>query len=183
MKLTPHFSLAEFLPPKIAAPAEIVANLEQLAVELLEPLRVAMNLRVFVTSGWRPTDAKKREEDHKAGIFRQYDHLDGNAADIYVAAGTPGWTPDPAISNAWRDYPTTWEWNTQAGFHWLRMNRSGHFGQIILEDHRVRLANPRRLWVHVASVTHKHPGHDDPLAILVSPAPGKYDAYKSEAFA
>jgi len=161
MKLSEHFSLAEFLPDGMkVAPAEVVANLRTLSEILLEPLRAHFGLPVVIhhNGGYRPP-----EVNAAVGGVPLSDHQRGAAADFHVSAGGGH----------------TWEWNTIAAFYWLVSEKSGEFGQIILEDHRHHTGEPGKLWVHLALKSPKHPGTPaDRNRLLVSYEPKKYEAWK-----
>lgn len=167
MKLSPHFVLAEFVPHGIGAadvPGEVLENLERLCMTLLEPLRAGLGQPIIITSGWRP-----EEKNRAVGGVSVSDHTIGKAADFYV----PG-----------RD-SESWEVCTFGAYHWLRKFKIQEIGQLILEDHRHALGNPKKLWVHVALTGGKHAGANDPNQVLVSFAPGKYETYQQslEGFA
>jgi hypothetical protein len=93
VKLTPHFSLEEFVASEVAARAgidntpsvEIVANLQRLA-RYLEVLRGALqDLPIHVTSGYRCLELNQR-----IGGARNSAHIQGWAADIVCPEfGTP----------------------------------------------------------------------------------------------
>jgi zinc D-Ala-D-Ala carboxypeptidase len=90
-QLSPHFTLDEFLHSDVAArmgrelvpSLEIIANLERLAVTLLEPIRVALGKPVTITSGWRPDWLNTL-----IGGSNSSEHCFGRAADFHVA-GVP----------------------------------------------------------------------------------------------
>jgi hypothetical protein len=92
MNLTDHFSLEELTFSTHAARAGIknepipseVAELRRLCLLVLEPLRVALNRPIFVSSGFRCLAVNRL-----AGGAKNSDHLFGRAADIVV----PGMSP------------------------------------------------------------------------------------------
>jgi len=87
MKLSPHFTLEEFLRSETAArhdinmtpPSAVLANLERLANEILEAIRQAVGGPIHITSGYRPLTL-----NNLVGGARNSDHLTGSAADIYA---------------------------------------------------------------------------------------------------
>jgi len=91
-QLSRHFTLAELTASQIAArrgldntPGDAEANqLRRLCALILEPLRVALDRPVVVTSGYR-----SREVNALVGGAKNSHHLSGRAADIQV----PGMTP------------------------------------------------------------------------------------------
>lgn len=154
--LSDHFTLGELVPASISEepPPEILANLEMLCADLLEPVRAHFGAAVHIHSGWRP-----EEYNAAHGGVPTSDHPAGRAGDFHVEA----------------DKDRTWEENTIEAFHWLIENRVGHYGQLILEDHRATLKDPGKLWVHAAIPSPKHPGVGADLnRILVSHAPKQY---------
>lgn len=160
-RLSEHFTLDELVPTgtaESAVPMDVAFHLAKLATTLLEPVRGRFGLPVRVHSGWRPP-----ARNAAAGGVKASDHLTGRAADFHVVDGNG----------------QTWEANTIAAFEYLRTDMAGAFGQLILEDHRVFLANPGKLWVHVAIPSPKHPGDGtDPNAVLLSSRPGHYEAFR-----
>ena len=159
-KLSPHFTLAELLPtnvPEDDVPLDVHTNLEMLATEILEPMRVALALPLHIHSGYRPPT-------HNAAVGGKpsSDHMTGNAADFHVD-GTP---------------ESTWQQSTIHAYHWLMTEMAGRFGQIILEDHRKHYGNPAKLWIHVSNTTPRHPGTEgDVNRLLLSWSPTEYEKY------
>jgi len=157
LRISEHFTLEEFLPKDAqtsAVPLDIAKNIEALAASLLEPLRAHCGAPIAIHSGWRPP-AHNAEVGGVAGS----DHQRGAAADFHVA----------------ETYGATWEENTIAAFDWLRENKAGEFGQLILEDHRHHYDLPGKLWVHVSLRSAKHGGtNGDKNRLLVSYAPREY---------
>lgn len=166
VRLSTHFLLSEFVPEGIApedVPTEVRHHLTILCATILQPLREAMGLPLVIHSGWRPP-----KRNAAAGGVATSDHQTGRAADFHV---------DASLTAPWED-------NTFAGFHWIRMNRLGMFGQLIIEDHRIALQSPGKLWVHVSIPTPRHPGTQaDVNRLLVSTAPQKYEPFTEENFA
>lgn len=95
MKLSPHFTLAEFLRSDYAArrgidmtpPADVLRNLERLANEVLEAIRADVctackrDVPLIITSGYRP-----HALNAQVGGSLNSDHLYGRAADFYCPA-------------------------------------------------------------------------------------------------
>lgn len=160
--LSPHFYLDEFLPAGYfgPVPVEVRENLERVCVTLLEPARVALACPFRITSGWRPP-AKNAATP---GAARLSDHMFGRAADV---------SPHGDAARSWQEA-------TIALFDWLRENAVGKYGQLILEDHRIALGNPGKLWVHASVTSPKHPGTEaDPSRLLVSTVPKQYERWRS----
>ena len=90
--LSPHFQLREFTESDTARrygivnkpPAEAVENLRGLCEGCLEPLREKLGLPVIITSGFR-TKALNDIIVHSA---RKSQHMEGRAADFYVAGSS-----------------------------------------------------------------------------------------------
>jgi hypothetical protein len=158
MRVSPHFDLGEFMPLGTSdAPPGVVANIVALAEALLEPVRNHFGVPMAIHSGYRPP-----EKNAEVGGVPSSDHETGSAADFNVSASAA----------------SSWEQNTIAAFNWLRENRSGDFGQLILEDHRAHYGSPMKLWVHVALKTAKHAGAvTDHNRVLVSHAPKQYQQW------
>lgn len=160
VKVSEHFSLEEFLPKGSIdePPDEVRENIREIAALLLEPLRTHFGVPVVIHSGYRPA-----AKNAAVGGVPSSDHERGAAADFHVAQ-----TPIH-----------TWEENTIAAFDWLRMERDGAFGQLILEDHRLHYGDPGKLWVHVSLKTSRHAGSDsDRNRLLVSYEPRKYELWR-----
>jgi hypothetical protein len=89
MRLSPHFTLAEFTRSEAAArrgidmapPPHVVRNLQRLANEVLEPIRDAVGVPLIITSGYRPPALNAL-----VGGAPASDHMAGMAAD-FVALG------------------------------------------------------------------------------------------------
>ena len=87
--LTPHFSLSEFVVSRTARnhginntpPPEAVENLRALCVHTLEPLRMALDLPIIITSGYRTKQLNHLLVYHSV----KSQHMEGQAADFYVA--------------------------------------------------------------------------------------------------
>lgn len=159
-KLSPHFALAEFLPPGVDeenVPTEVLVNLELLVEEILEPLRSRLSMPVVIHSGYRPPEYNAR-----VGGKPHSDHQLGNACDFHCPAA----------------FGRTWQQSTLYAFNWIRTQLDGRFGQLILEDHRIFRGSPTKLWVHVSNPTHAHPGTpDDVNRLLISSDPDHYIPY------
>ena len=100
MKLTEHFTLAEFERSATAArlhidnrvPAELVPNLRHLCAEVLEPLREHFQEAVYVTSGYRCPQLNSA-----VGGVANSQHMRGEAADICpIVGGRPDSTSPEA---------------------------------------------------------------------------------------
>ncbi len=154
LRLSPHFTLGELIPADCThVPADVLVNLEVLATELLENIRVHFGRPVRVHSGYRPPG-----KNAAVGGVPSSDHPAGRAADFHVDGND--------------DSP--WEESTISAFEYIRNHLKGQYGQVILEDHREHLGRPGKLWVHVSIPSPKHPGTADHNAILISFSPGHY---------
>lgn len=156
LQITPHFRLGELVkdPAVLDLPVEVITNLQRACI-LVEAIRFHLGLPVVVHSSYRSP-----QKNDTVGGVHESDHLTGSAIDFHVVAG----------------HGMTWESNTKEAFQYARAKLAGKFGQLILEDHRATLADPEALWVHISIPTGKHPGFGDRSAVLLSPAPGKYEA-------
>ena len=89
--LTPHFALREFTESATAMKhgidnrptPEVVENLRRLCTHTLEPLREKLGLPIIITSGFRT----KELNDIIVHASRKSQHMEGRAADFYVAQG------------------------------------------------------------------------------------------------
>ncbi len=89
--LTPYFKLREFTESATAKKhgivnqptPEVVENLRQLCTHTLEPLREKLGLPIIITSGYRT----KELNDIIVHASRKSQHMEGRAADFYVAQG------------------------------------------------------------------------------------------------
>ncbi|HEY5566554.1 MAG TPA: D-Ala-D-Ala carboxypeptidase family metallohydrolase [Gammaproteobacteria bacterium] len=85
MNLSKHFTLAEFLRSETAIrhdiemtpPDSVLANLDRLANEVLEPIRAAAMCSIHINSGYRPMELNRL-----VGGSSNSDHMYGRAADI-----------------------------------------------------------------------------------------------------
>jgi hypothetical protein len=156
--VSPNLLLHELLPEGWdgSVPPDVLGNLLEWADQIFEPARALLGHPIKVTSAWRPAP-----RNQKVGGVKTSDHVEGKAGDLQVVQTVEDW-----------------EGETVRLFHLIRTRLAGRFGQLILEDHRAALKNPRKLWVHVSLPTAKHPGHDDPSAVLFSPRPGVFEPYE-----
>ena len=89
--LTPHFALREITESATALKQgidnrptpEVVENLRRLCTHTLEPLREKLGLPIIITSGFRT----KELNDIIVHASRKSQHMEGRAADFYVAQG------------------------------------------------------------------------------------------------
>ena len=89
--LTPHFNLREFTESATAMKhgidnrptPEVVENLRRLCTHTLEPLREKLGLPIIITSGYRT----KELNEIIVHASRKSQHMEGRAADFYVAQG------------------------------------------------------------------------------------------------
>lgn len=146
MKLTEHFSLAEFtrsatatkyginnsLDPNNPKDAEIIANLKALCENVLEPLRSYANsitphkqgekegVSIIIGSGYRSPQLNSHPEVRGATTSQ---HMTGQAADIHI--------PDTDTGNQW--------------FEWMEDNLQ--FDQLIKER---STKTSKSFWIHVS---------------------------------
>ena len=104
--LSPHFCLDEFTKSSTAIkhgiqnnpPQEAVENLRRLSANTLEPLREELGLPVVITSGFRT----KALNDLLAHSSERSQHMQGQAADFYVAPGQSGLSRRELLIKAFR---------------------------------------------------------------------------------
>lgn len=104
--LSPHFCLDEFTKSSTAIkhgiqnnpPQEAVENLRRLCANTLEPLREELGLPVVITSGFRT----KALNDILAHASERSQHMQGQAADFYVAPGQSGLSRRELLIKAFR---------------------------------------------------------------------------------
>lgn len=93
IRLSEHFALSEFTASQTARARHIdntpslsaVANLQQLCVHVLEPLRQHVGTPIRINSGYRCAALNKAVGGAKAS-----QHLTGNAVDIFVPSDEQG---------------------------------------------------------------------------------------------
>lgn len=128
--LSPNFSLSEFTKSATARlygidntpNIEQIANLQQLCIHVLQPLRDAFGTPIFISSGYRSAALNS----HKAvGGAATSQHLKGQAADIQINNNIEGM-----------------EW-----FQWLKY--SVPFDQLIIERNN---KDSISFWIHVSYV-------------------------------
>lgn len=130
MKLTPHFSLAEFvrsataqakgidnsLNPTAKADQAVIRNLKTLSENILEPLRDHVCQPIVISSGYRCPALNSA-----VGGSKTSQHLTGEACDIHI--------PSIILGKQWMEWimdNTTfdqliWERNS-AGVHWIHVS-------------------------------------------------------------
>ena len=130
MKLTPHFSLAEFvrsataqakgidnsLNPTAKADQAVIRNLKTLSENILEPLRDHASQPIVISSGYRCPAL-----NNAVGGSKTSQHLTGEACDIHI--------PSIILGKQWMEWimdNTTfdqliWERNS-AGVHWIHVS-------------------------------------------------------------
>ena len=104
--LSPHFCLDEFTKSSTAIkhgiqnnpPQEAVENLKRLCQGSLEPLREELGLPMVITSGFRT----KTLNDLLAHSSERSQHMQGQAADFYVAPGQSGLSRRELLIKAFR---------------------------------------------------------------------------------
>ena len=138
MKLTEHFSLAEFERSKTASahgidnrvPSQYIPVLQQLCQEVLEPLRAFVGKPIIISSGYRCNQLNIR-----VGGAYASQHTLGEAADIQL----------PLTSyTAWDDNKRHTDMETaRRWFDWIELHCD--FDQLIMET-----ANGKDFWIHVS---------------------------------
>ena len=106
ISLSPHFCLDEFTKSSTAIkhgiqnnpPQEAVENLKHLCQGSLEPLREELGLPMVITSGFRT----KTLNDLLAHSSKRSQHMQGQAADFYVAPGQSGLSRRELLIKAFR---------------------------------------------------------------------------------
>lgn len=104
--LSPHFCLDEFTKSSTAIkhgiqnnpPQEALENLKRLCQGSLEPLREELGLPMVITSGFRT----KTLNDLLAHSSERSQHMQGQAADFYVAPGQSGLSRRELLIKAFR---------------------------------------------------------------------------------
>jgi zinc D-Ala-D-Ala carboxypeptidase len=92
VKLSNNFVLDEFLRSQTAArndidmtpSIEVLANIQKLVTEVLQPIREAVDSPIFISSGYRPLALNVMIGGAKTSA-----HIDGRAADFVVRGMTP----------------------------------------------------------------------------------------------
>lgn len=146
IQLTKHFKLSEFTKSATATkygidntpPLEVIANLQYLCQELLEPLREWMNEPIIISSGYRCPQLNSHPEVRGA---KNSQHLIGEAADLHIPiikAPNGSLIQDMAKARKW--------------IEWILDNR---FDQLILEHSipKPSSLNPQpspHYWIHVS---------------------------------
>ena len=130
MKLTPHFSLAEFvrsataqangidnsLNPTAKADQAVIRNLKTLSENILEPLRDHACQPIVISSGFRCPALNSA-----VGGSKTSQHLTGEACDIHIPSIIQGkqwmeWIMDNTTFDQ-----LIWERNS-AGVHWIHVS-------------------------------------------------------------
>lgn len=140
IQLSPHFRLSEFLRSETAArrgidntpSLEAVSNLQQLCVNVLEPLRAYFNTPIAVSSGYRSPALNKA-----VGGSANSQHTTGKAADLRIPSEAVGkewfkWIMDncPFHQLIWeKDSPTS-------AHHWIHVSfrQDGGNKQQVIEN-------------------------------------------------
>ena len=130
MKLTPHFSLEEFvrsvtaqakgidnsLTPSVKADQAVIRNLKTLSENILEPLRDHACQPIVISSGYRCPALNSA-----VGGSKTSQHLTGEACDIHIPSIIQGkqwmeWIMDNTTFDQ-----LIWERNS-AGAHWIHVS-------------------------------------------------------------
>ena len=138
LRLTPHFTVAEFERSATAVanhidntvPSQFIPALEQLCKTILEPLRQHFGEPVIISSGYRSPTL-----NIKVGGVYASQHTLGEAADIHIPL-TPYTSWDDNRQHTDMDIAKKW-------FSWLQANTD--FDQLIMET-----SNGRDYWIHVS---------------------------------
>lgn len=140
IQLSTHFKLSEFLRSETASARgidntptiEVVSNLQQLCINVLEPLRAYFNTPITVSSGYRSPALNKA-----VGGSATSQHMTGEAADLRI--------PSEAVGREWFTWimdhcpfhQLIWEKSTpQSTHHWIHVafRQSGKNGQQVIEN-------------------------------------------------
>lgn len=140
IQLTPHFRLSEFLRSSTATARKIdntpsldvVSNLQQLCVNVLEPMREHVGQAVVISSGYRSPALNKA-----VGGSSTSQHMTGEACDIHI--------PDEETGKKWftwmmdnlKFHQLIWEKSTPTSTrHWIHVayKQDGHNAQHVIQN-------------------------------------------------
>lgn len=126
IQLSKHFKLSEFLRSETAVrrgidntpSIEVVSNLQQLCVNILEPLRAYFNTPIVVSSGYRSTALNKA-----VGGSATSQHMTGEAADLRIPSEAAGKEWFKWIMDNCKFHQLIWEKDTpQSTHHWIHVS-------------------------------------------------------------
>lgn len=140
IQLSPHFRLSEFLRSATATARKIdntpsldvVSNLQQLCVNVLEPLREHVGQAVVISSGYR-----SKALNTAVGGAKSSQHMTGEACDIHI--------PDEETGRRWFEWlmdnvpfhQLIWEKSTPTSTrHWIHVafKQDGHNAQHVIQN-------------------------------------------------
>lgn len=140
IQLTTHFRLSEFLRSETASARgidntpslEVVSNLQQLCVNVLEPLRAYFNTPIVVSSGYRSPALNKA-----VGGSTTSQHMTGEAADLRIPSEAVGKEWFKWIMDNCKFHQLIWEKDTpQSARHWIHVSfkQDGENRQQVIEN-------------------------------------------------
>lgn len=146
MKLTDNFSLDEFLRSQTATrhgismdpPIEVVDNLRRLCVDILQPYRDVIGVPITITSGYRPPKLNEM-----IGGSTTSAHMDGRAADIFVAGKSPY-----EVATAIRDMDLPYDQLIHEFGRWVHVGISREDDDIRMQDLTATRGNKGTVYAH-----------------------------------
>lgn len=134
INLSKHFKLSEFTKSSTASARnidntpseEVIANLRNLCVKLLEPMRQHFNVPIVISSGYRCPALNK-----SVGGVANSQHMKGEAADLHI----------PFIKTANGSFIQ----DMQTARKWIEYLLDQRFDQLILEHDKTG-----HYWIHVS---------------------------------
>lgn len=126
IQLSTHFKLSEFLRSETASARgidntpsiEVVSNLQQLCVNVLEPLRAYFNTPIVVSSGYRSPALNKA-----VGGSATSQHMTGEAADLRIPTEAAGKEWFKWIMDNCKFHQLIWEKDSpQSIHHWIHVS-------------------------------------------------------------
>lgn len=140
IQLSTHFKLSEFLRSETASARgidntpslEVVSNLQQLCINVLEPLRAYFNTPIVVSSGYRSPALNKA-----VGGSATSQHMTGEAADLRIPSEAVGREWFKWIMDNCKFHQLIWEKDTpQSTHHWIHVSfrQGGGNKQQVIEN-------------------------------------------------
>lgn len=140
IQLSTHFKLSEFLRSETASARgidntptlEVVSNLQQLCVNILEPLRAYFNTPIVVSSGYRSPALNKA-----VGGSATSQHMTGEAADLRIPSEAVGKEWFKWIMDNCKFHQLIWEKDSpSSAHHWIHVSfkQDGGNRQQVIEN-------------------------------------------------